>query len=177
LLISNLTLATVDVSFLSTTRLSLLTDTLILQNLPWYFRSHISSLLDFSSDQQTRKAFLSFYFLYICLSAKQFISDQNKVLWALSFFRSDHVSKWSKEIFCKKSTIDTFSIITWSEFKQLFLEYLFPINAATEAINKLKRTTYYQRSCIIEDYLNKFQSFIIRSQLYKSPHYSCQVLS
>jgi len=90
----------------------------------------------------------------------QFSCDQNKVLWALLFFESGYILKWSKRIFHEESTTSNFPITLWAEFEQLFQEYFFPINATIKPVNKLEGTAYYQESHIVKDYLVKFQTLI-----------------
>ena len=73
----------------------------------------------------------------------QFLYDQDKILWALLFFRSNRITKWSEDLFREKSNIRFFLITTWPKFKQLFRKHLFPVNNTVEAINRLEETTYY----------------------------------
>ena len=51
----------------------------------------------------------------------------------------------------------TFSIRSWSDFKKLFREHFFFINAVAYIVNKLEVTIYYQNSHTLEKYLDKFQ--------------------
>jgi len=38
-----------------------------------------------------------------------------------------------------------------------------PVNTIIEAINKIEGITYYQRSCIVKNYLYEFQSLILEA--------------
>ena len=49
----------------------------------------------------------------------------------------------------KEVNTSIFSITTWAEFEQLFRNHFSFISATTEAINRLKRTAYYQESHIV----------------------------
>ena len=50
-----------------------------------------------------------------------------------------------------------FPITSWSDFKKLFREHFFSINAVTYTVDKLEETIYYQDSHTLEKYLDKFQ--------------------
>ena len=63
---------------------------------------------------------------------------------------------WLESLFREESTTRTFSIALQPKFDQVFKNHFFSINTTAEAVNKLEATSYYQESCIVEDYLDEF---------------------
>ena len=54
---------------------------------------------DFSRERHNGHVFLNSCFLYICLAPEQFHDEQEKILWALTFFKGGRTAKWSKNVF------------------------------------------------------------------------------
>ena len=63
-------------------------------------RPKLSSTLDFSRECHNGCAFLNSCSLYIRLALEQFCDEQEKILWALMFFKGGHATKWSENVFC-----------------------------------------------------------------------------
>ena len=61
--------------------------------------SKLSCPLDFSREHYNSYVFLNFCSLYICLALEQFHDEQEKILWALMFFKGGHAAKWSENVF------------------------------------------------------------------------------
>ena len=55
--------------------------------------------LDFSREHHNSHVFLNPYSLYICLALEQFYNKEERILWALMFFKSGHAAKWSESVF------------------------------------------------------------------------------
>jgi len=55
-----------------------------------------------------------------------------------------------------------------AQIQEVFYAQFFLINVVTETINKLKEIIYYQKSYIVEHYLDKFQ-FILEAS-YTDPY-------
>jgi len=62
-------------------------------------RPKLSALPDFSGEYHNGHAFLNSCSLYICLAPEQFYDEQEKILWALTFFKDGHAAKWSENVF------------------------------------------------------------------------------
>ena len=63
-------------------------------------RPKLSSPLDFSRECHNSCAFLNSCSLYIRLAPEQFCDEQEKILWALTFFKGGRATKWSENISC-----------------------------------------------------------------------------
>jgi len=88
--------------------------------------------------------FLNSCSLYICLALKQFYDKQEKILWALTFFKGGHAIKWSKNVVCQEVDTGVFPMQTWGDFEQQFWVHFFPVNAEADMINTLEGTSYHQ---------------------------------
>jgi len=120
----------------------------------------LSCPLDFGGECHNSHAFLNSYSLYIHLAPEQFHNKKERILWALTFFKSGHAAKWSKNVFCQEANTGVFPIRTWRNFEQQFRVHFFPVNAEADAINALEGTSYHQGDRIVDDYLDNFQALV-----------------
>jgi len=125
-------------------------------------RTHpkLSSPLDFSGKHHNGHAFLNSCSLYICLVLEQFHDEEERILWALMFFKGGHAAKWSKNVFRQEADTGVFPIQTWRDFEQQFQLHFFPVNAEADAINALEGTSYHQGGRTVDDYLDNFQALV-----------------
>jgi len=72
----------------------------------------LSSPPDFSRERHNSRTFLNFYFFYIRLALEQFYNKQEKILWALTFFKGGHATKWSENVFCQEMDTGVFPMQT-----------------------------------------------------------------
>jgi len=107
-------------------------------------RSKLSCPSDFNRECHNGRAFLNSCSLYIRLAPEQFHDKQERILWALTFFKGGCAAKWSKNIFCQEADTSIFSIQTWGEFEQQFRLHFFPANVEADAINALEGIAYHQ---------------------------------
>jgi len=82
--------------------------------------------------------------LYICLAPEQFHNEQEKILWALTFFKGGRTTKWSENMFRQEVDTGVFLIQTWGDFEQQFWIHFFPVNMEADVINPLKGASYHQ---------------------------------
>jgi len=120
----------------------------------------LSCPLDFGGERHNSYAFLNSCSLYICLAPEQFHDKEERILWALTFFKSGYAAKWSKNVFCQEVDTGVFSIRTWRDFEQQFWVYFFPVNAEVDVINALKGTSYHQGGQTVDNYLDNFQALV-----------------
>jgi len=112
--------------------------------------------LDFSKEHHNSYAFLNFCSLYICLAPEQFYNKEERILWALTFFKGSHAAKWSKNVFHQEADTGVFPIQTWGDFEQQFQAHFFSVNMEVDAINALEGTSYHQKSRMVDNYLDNF---------------------
>jgi len=94
------------------------------------------------------------------LAPEQFHNKQERILWALMFFKGSCAAKWSENVFCQEVNTGVFPIQTWGDFEQQFWVHFFPVNAEADAISALEGTFYYQGGQTVDDYLNNFQALV-----------------
>jgi len=123
-------------------------------------RPKLSAPLDFSGERHNGRVFLNSCSLYICLVLEQFYDEQEKILWALTFFKNGRAAKWSENVFHQEADTGIFPIPTWGDFEQQFRLYFFPVNAEADAINTLEETSYHQGGWTVDDYLDSFQTLV-----------------
>jgi len=95
--------------------------------------SKLSSPSDFSREHHNGCAFLNSCFLYIHLAPEQFCNEQEKILWALMFFKGSRATKWSENVFYQETDTGVFLMQTWEDFEQQFQVHFFPVNAEADA--------------------------------------------
>ena len=115
---------------------------------------------DFSREHHNGCTFLNFCSLYICLALEQFCNEQEKILWALIFFKGSHATKWSKNVFRQETDTGIFPIQTWGDFEQQFQVHFFPMNTEADTINTLEGTSYHQGDQTVDDYLDSFWTLV-----------------
>jgi len=67
---------------------------------------------DFNGERHNNHAFLNSCSLYIRLAPEQFHDKQERIFWALTFFKGGRAAKWSKNIFCQEADTGVFPIQT-----------------------------------------------------------------
>ena len=115
---------------------------------------------DFGGECHNGRAFLNSCSLYIHLALEQFHDEEERILWALTFFKSGRAAKWSKNVFRQKADTGVFPIRTWRDFEQQFQVHFFPVNAEADTINALEDTSYHQGGQTVDDYLDNFQALV-----------------
>jgi len=115
---------------------------------------------DFNGERHNGHAFLNSCSLYIHLALEQFHDEQERILWALTFFKGGHAAKWSENVFCQKADTGIFPIQTWGDFEQQFQLHFFPANVEADAINTLEGTSYHQGNQMVDNYLDSFQALV-----------------
>ena len=115
---------------------------------------------DFGRERHNGCAFLNSCSLYIRLAPEQFHDKEERVLWALTFFKSGRAAKWSENVFRQEANTGVLPIQTWRDFKQQFWVHFFPVNVEADAINALEGTSYHQGGWTVDDYLDNFQALV-----------------
>ena len=123
-------------------------------------RHKLSCPPDFNGERHNGCAFLNSCSLYIYLAPEQFQDEQERILWALTFFKGGRATKWSENVFRQEADTGIFPIQTWEEFEQQFWLHFFPTNAEANVINALEGTSYHQGNWTVDDYLDSFQALV-----------------
>ena len=75
-------------------------------------RPKLSCPLDFSRERHNNRTFLNSCSFYICLAPEQFHDEEERILWALMFFKGGHAAKWSENVFHQEVDTGVFPIQT-----------------------------------------------------------------
>jgi len=98
---------------------------------------------DFNGERHNGRVFFNSCSLYIHLAPEQFQDKQERILWALTFFKGGRAAKWSENVFRQEMDTGIFPIQTWGELEQQFQLHFFPVNTEADAINTLEGTSYH----------------------------------
>ena len=75
--------------------------------------------------------------------------------------KSSRAAKWAAQIFKWEENHEGYSkFLDWDEFQLAFQKDLCPPHSDTAAINKLESTSYFQKACSIDNYLDEFMDLI-----------------
>jgi hypothetical protein len=116
---------------------------------------------DFSGDRTKGRAFLNTCNTYLRLCPQDFASDQQKILWVLSFMKEGRAARWADQIFrWEEKNEGRTRFLDWKDFLEEFQAHFLPVNSEAAAINRLEGTDYFQRNRSVEDYLDEFLELI-----------------
>ena len=121
---------------------------------------------DFDGERSKGMAFLNSCQTYIRLCPEEFLDEQTKIIWAMSYMKAGRASKWTERIFRweqlpENSKLDRF--FDWEDFRNEFKKEFTPAHADSVAINKLESMAYYQKNRSLDEYLDEFQDLITDS--------------
>ena len=66
------------------------------------------------------------------ITLEQFHNEQERILWAHTFFKGGCAAKWSENVFRQEADTSVFPIQTWGEFEQQFQLHFFPANVEAD---------------------------------------------
>jgi hypothetical protein len=107
--------------------------------------------------------FLKSCLLYISLCSSDFADDQAKILWVLSYMKSERASKFASNLveYAKTNGRDYYA--DWPTFRIAFFENFLPANKSTTTILYLEINHFYQGKCTVDKYLNEFNALVWHS--------------
>ena len=111
--------------------------------------------MEYDGDRSKALAFLTSCQTYIQLCPDSFPCDQTKITWALSYMKSGRAVKWAAQIFKWEEDHEGYSkFLVWDKFQVAFQKDFCPAHSDTAAINKLESTSYFQKACSVDNYLD-----------------------
>jgi hypothetical protein len=99
---------------------------------------------DFDSDCEKGRAFFNSCHIYIRNCASEFIDDQAKIMWALSYMKSRCAAKFVECVLRYEDRMLTEKFANWDEFRVQFTSEFCPEDKATRAHVKLEGLRYFQ---------------------------------
>jgi hypothetical protein len=115
---------------------------------------------NFNGDRAQGCAFLMSCELYISLTASDFINEQVRIYWALSYFKGGRAASFAERILRQELRSGKMCFASWSEFTEDFVSAFCPENEATTALMRLKSDQYFQGKRNVEAYIDEFKDLI-----------------
>jgi hypothetical protein len=98
---------------------------------------------NFDGDRAQGRAFLTSCELYISLSQSDFIEDQVRIHWALSYFKGGRAATFAERIIRQEMRSGKMCFASWDEFRDEFTAAFCPENEATMALMRLESDRYF----------------------------------
>jgi hypothetical protein len=113
---------------------------------------------NFDGDRAQGRAFLTSCELYISLTASDFVNEQVRIHWALSYFKGGCAASFAEHILWQELRSGKMCFASWSDFTEEFTSTFCPENEATTALMRLESNHYFQGKRNIEAYIDKFRT-------------------
>jgi hypothetical protein len=115
---------------------------------------------DFDGNRAKGCDFLKSCLLYMSLCSGDFVDDQAKILWVLSYMKSGRASDFASDLVEYTETNGRDYYADWPAFHIAFIENFLPTNESTAAILCLESDCFYQGKCTVDEYLNEFKALV-----------------
>jgi hypothetical protein len=115
---------------------------------------------DFTGDRTKGKAFLSSCRTYMRLCPEAFPDETTRIIWALSFMKSDRAYRWAQRALDFEVRVGALQFLDWADFEKEFRKDFTPLNAEAAAVNTLEGTSYFQGKRSVDDYLDQFRDLV-----------------
>ena len=125
---------------------------------------------NFAGDRTKGQAFLNSCKLYLALTPHQFTDDHVKIMWALSFMKSRHASRFIDCQMHDYQSVGSLTYTLWSEFVKDFITEFCPKNKIQTSRAELETPKYYQGSRTIDEYVDNFCELIKQAQYFEGSH-------
>jgi hypothetical protein len=114
----------------------------------------------FDRDGAQGCAFLTSCKLYISLTQSDFIDEQVRIHWALSYFKGRRVASFAERILWQELRSGKMCFTSWHDFTEEFMATFCPENEATTALMQHESDWYYQGKQNVEVYIDEFKDLV-----------------
>jgi hypothetical protein len=114
----------------------------------------------FDRDRAQGRAFLTSCELYISLTQSDFVDEQVRIHWALSYFKGRHAANFAECILRQEMRSGKMCFASWHDFMEEFAATFCPENEATTALMRLESDRYFQGKRNVEAYIDEFKDLI-----------------
>jgi hypothetical protein len=114
----------------------------------------------FDRDRAQGRAFLTSCELYILLTQLDFVDEQVRIHWALSYFKGRRAANFTECILWQEMRSGKMCFASWHDFMEEFATTFCPENEATTALMQLESDQYYQGTWNVEAYIDEFKDLI-----------------
>jgi hypothetical protein len=115
---------------------------------------------NFDGDRAQGRAFLMSCKLYISLSQSDFVEDQVRIHWALSYFKGGRAVTFAERIIRQEMRSGKMCFASWDEFRDEFTAAFCPENEVTTALMRLESDRYFQAKRNVEAYIDEFKDLV-----------------
>jgi hypothetical protein len=115
---------------------------------------------NFDGNRAQGHAFLMSCELHISLTASDFVNEQVRIHWALSYFKGGRAASFAEHILRRELRSGKMCFASWSDFTEEFATTFCPENEATTALMRLKSDCYFQGRWNVEAYIDEFKDLI-----------------
>jgi hypothetical protein len=98
--------------------------------------------------------------LYISFSQADFVEDQVRIHWALSYFKGGRAATFAEHVIRQEMRSGKMCFTSWDEFRDEFMAAFCPENEVTTALMRLESDRYFQGKRNVEAYIDKFKDLI-----------------
>jgi hypothetical protein len=114
----------------------------------------------FDGDRAQGRAFLTSCELYISLTQSNFVDEQVRIHWALSYFKGGRAASFAECILRQELWSGKMCFTSWHDFTEEFAAMFCPENEATMALMRLESDRYYQGKQNVEAYIDEFKDLV-----------------
>jgi hypothetical protein len=94
------------------------------------------------------------------LCPSEFIDDQAKILWVLSYMKTDRAAAFADRLLRHRAKFGKHRYTTFDQFRSTFATMFCPENEATHALIRLESERYFQGKRTVEAYIDEFENLI-----------------
>jgi hypothetical protein len=114
----------------------------------------------FDGDRVQGCAFLTSCELYISFTQLDFIDEQVRIHWVMSYFKGGCAASFAEHILQQKMQSGKMCFASWHDFTEEFVGTFCPENEATTVFMWLESDRYYQGKQNVEAYMDEFKDLI-----------------
>jgi hypothetical protein len=123
-------------------------------------RVNLGAPSNFDGDRVQGRAFLTSCELYISLSQSDFVKDQVRIHWALSYFKGGRAATFAERVIQQEMQTRKMCFASWDKFREEFMAAFCPENEATTALMRLESDQYFQGKQNVEAYIDQFKDLV-----------------
>ena len=118
---------------------------------------------NFNGDRHSGRGFINACQAYFRLRPDDFLDEQTKIQWAMTFMNQGRAQKWANRIYRWESipaNSGALYFVDWDDFRSRFRTEFFPLHSDAAATNRLEGISYFQGRRTVDDYLDDFRDLI-----------------